>query len=78
MSPTDAGMFTNAASVSLTAGPPIPSPPGGEHASVQGVAASEGALATDPPPFRPVTAERVGLSRNLHPRSYNDPRNYLG
>src|SRR5450631_4822554 len=78
MSPTDAGRFTNAATVSHTLGPPIPSPPGGEHASVQGVAASEGALATDPPPFRPVTAARVGPSRNLHPRPYNDPCNYLG
>lgn len=78
MSLTDAGKFTNAATLSHPAGPPVPPPPGGEHTSVQRGAASEGALATDPPPSRPVTAARVGPCRNLHPRPYNDSCNYLG
>jgi hypothetical protein len=78
MSHTDAGRFTNAATLSHRAGPPNPPPPGGEHTSVQGGDASEGALATDPPPSRPVNAARVRTTWNLHPRPYNDPSNYLG
>jgi hypothetical protein len=78
MSPTDAGRLTNAAALSHPGGPPMAPPQGGEHTSVQSGAPSEGALATDPPPSRPVTATRMGPSRNLHPRPYNDPSNYLG
>ena len=78
MSPTDAGRLTNAATLSHPAGTPIPPPHGGEHTSVPGGAASEGAVTTDPLPSRPVTAARVGPSRDLHPCPYDDPCNYLG
>jgi hypothetical protein len=73
MSPTDAGSFTDAATVPHLAGPFFPTPPRGDHACVQ-----DGALARDPRPSRPVAPPPVGRSRNLHPSPFNDPCNYLG
>ena len=37
-----------------------------------------GDLASDCWPRHPVSPARVGLSRNAHARSFNDPSNYLG
>jgi len=76
MSPTDAGRFTDAATLAnlielafLT---------GEDDASVLDDAAGESTMATDPWPPRPVSPARVAASRNAHSRPFNDPSNYLG
>jgi hypothetical protein len=78
MSPSDAGKFTNAATLAHLVEQLIAAPAVDDDTSVLDDADSDSALATDPWPPRPVSPARVGPSRNAHSRPYDDPSNYLG
>jgi hypothetical protein len=78
MSPTDAGRFSDAATLANLVEEAITTPACDEDTSKLDDDAGKGALATEPWPPRPVKPARVALSRNAHPRPYNDPSNYLG
>jgi hypothetical protein len=78
MSPTPASRFTHAATLANLVEESMPTPACEEDTSKLADDAKESALATEPWPPRPVSRARVALSRNAHPRSYNDPSNYLG
>jgi hypothetical protein len=78
MSPHDPGRFTDAATLEHLVQDAIHTPAGEHDTSVLDDVCSESTLATVPKPPRPVSAARVGPSRNAHSRPYNDPSNYLG
>ena len=76
MSPTDAGRFTDAATLAHHIEHAFPT--GDDDASVLDDVAGESTTATDPWAPRPVSPARVAASRNAHSRPFNDPSNYLG
>lgn len=78
MSPTDAGRFTEGATVTHRAGPWLSPGRGADRTCVQDGTVSDEVTATDPRPCRPVTPTREVPSRNAHPRPFHDPCNYLG
>ena len=78
MSPTETGRFTSSAAATHPAKLFIPPPPDEEHVWVQGDDASQGPPATDPRPSRSLTSVAVRPLRNLRPRPFDDPCNYLG
>jgi hypothetical protein len=75
MSPTDAGRFTDAATLANLIEHAFPTE---DDASVLDDVAGESTNATGPWPPRPVSPARVAASRNAHARPFNDPSNYLG
>jgi len=77
MSPTDTGRFTNSAAATHPAEPFIPPPPGREPVWAQGDDASQGPAATGPRPSRSLPSVAVRPLRNLRPRPFDDPCNYL-
>ena len=78
MSPKNTGRFSDAATLAKLVEQAIHIQPGEDDSSVQDDPTGESALAADSVPPRPVSPARVGLSRNAHSRSFNDPSNYLG
>jgi hypothetical protein len=78
MSPTGAGRYTDAATMANLVEEAL-STPEDEHGTARlEDEAGDITLATDHRPARPVSPARIALSHNAHPRSYNDPSNYLG
>jgi hypothetical protein len=73
MSRHDAGRFTDAATLAHLVEDALHNPVGEIDTSDPGHVCSECAM-----PPQPVSAARVGPSRNAHSRPYNDPSNYLG
>ena len=78
MSPTEAGRYTDAATMANLVEEALLEPERDEDAADLKDEAGELTLAVEPWPPRPVSPARIGLSRNAHPRPYNDPSNYLG
>jgi hypothetical protein len=75
MSATDAGRFTDAVTLVNLIDEVLSTPAAEEDTSGP---EDQAAHATDPWPPRPVSSARLALSHNAHPRSFNDPSNYLG
>jgi hypothetical protein len=78
MSPTDAGRYTDAATMASLVEEALSEPESENDTARLKDEAGEVTLATDPWPPRPVSPARIGLSHKAHPRPYNDPSNYLG
>jgi hypothetical protein len=74
MSHTDAGRFNSAATLASLVDEAVSTP------VCEGTSGpeDEATHATDHWPPRPVSSARLALSRNAHPRPFNDPSNYLG
>jgi hypothetical protein len=78
MPPTNAGRFADVAAAADVVEKTIPTPSCEKATHVLDEDAGAHDLATDRWSPRPVSPTRVALSQNAHPRSYNDPSNYLG
>ena len=78
MPPTNAGRFADVAAPADVVEKAIPTPSCEKATHVLDGDAGAHDLATDRWSPRPVSPTRVALSQNAHPRSYNDPSNYLG
>ena len=78
MSPTDAGRYTDAATMASLVEEALSEPECDEEKAALKDEAGDVTLTTDPWPPRPVSPAQIALSHNAHPRPYNDPSNYLG
>ncbi|MEP7194611.1 MAG: hypothetical protein ABI903_17320 [Actinomycetota bacterium] len=78
MSPADPATFSTAPTRTGLAGDSLRTPEHREETSKPDDGATRRTLTMSPWPRQPVSLARVGLSRNAHPRPFNDPSNYLG
>jgi hypothetical protein len=78
MSTENSGRFSDTDTLALLVEQAVHIPSGEDDPSVPDDSTSEGSPSPDSMRLRPVSPARVGLSRNAHSRSFNDPSNYLG